>query len=350
MKASQLAELVGSKVENAPQEDVELTGISTLSDATAEQATFLTDRKFLSMAQNSRAGVILVAEKLAPLDRPHIPLKNVWEGVLLALKTFYPGFERKSWQGVHPTAVIDPTAELEENVAVGPYAVIGANVKVGRGCYIAPGVVIGDKCRLGENCTIYANAVLESETILGNGVFVQAGAVIGADGFKYEVLNGRWTKIPQVGHVELGDHAEVGANSCLDRASYSATRIGKNTKIDNLVQIAHNVQAGDNCIIVSQTGIAGSTKLGDNCIVAAQVGIADNVEIGAGAVLLARTGLSTDVEPGATMFGTPAHPFRQEARIIAATKKLPDLVTQVAKLAQRVEELEARLAEAEKPQ
>lgn len=348
MKASQLADLLGSRVENALQDDVELTGISTLADATADQATFITDQKFLPQAKDSRAAVVLIAEKLAPLDRPCIPLKNVWEGVLLALQTFYPDHERKSWQGIHPTAVVDPAADLAEGVSVGPYAVIGAGVKVERGCYIAPGVVIGPGCHLGEGCTIYPNAVLEAETVLGRGVYVQAGAVIGADGFKYEVLGGRWTKIPQVGHVEVGDDAEIGANTCLDRASYAATRIGKNTKIDNLVQIAHNVQIGDNCVVVSQTGIAGSTRVGDNCIIAAQAGVADNLEIGAGAVLLARSGVVADVEAGATMFGTPANPFRQEARIIAASKKLPDLAATVAKLVQRVEELEARLAEAEK--
>jgi UDP-3-O-[3-hydroxymyristoyl] glucosamine N-acyltransferase len=342
MKASDLATALGGLLVNTA-DDIELSGVSTLSDATSSDVAFVTGKKFVKPAMSSEAGLIITSEKLPIPDRPLLVVKNVWSGVLQALKLFYPNFARKSYAGVHATAVIDATVRLGSNVSVGPYAVIGADTEIGDGCYIAPGVVIGARCRIGSDVTIYANAVIEDETRLGNRVFVQPGAVIGSDGFKYEILDGRWTKIPQVGHVELADNVEVGANTCIDRASYSVTAVGADTKIDNLVQIAHNARIGNNCVIVAQTGIAGSSTVGNNSILAAQAGVADNLTLGEQSILMARAAALTDLEGKQTYWGFPAVPFTQEARQAAARKKLPDLLSQVAKLSKRVAELEARL-------
>lgn len=344
MNLSELLELTGGVLLNGAGAELEITGISTLDEAVAGELSFVTDRKYLSGVQTTAASVLLMPEGLGEgLDRPVIVLKDVWSGVLKTLKAFYPDFARRVYKGIHPTAVVDERAVLAEGVTVGPCAVIGAGAVLGANCYIAPGVVIGAGCVLGENCTVYANAVLEDGVKLGKGVFIQPGAVIGADGFKYEMLAGNWTKIPQVGTVVLGDDVEVGANSCIDRASYTVTAVGRNTKIDNLVQIAHNVKMGENCVVVSQSGIAGSSTVGDYTILAAQAGIADNVKVGRQVVILGRTGVKDDVGDKQTVYGTPARPFRHAARIVGVEGKLPELAAEVNALAKRVAELEELL-------
>jgi len=342
MKASELARLLGGTLENGNQ-DSDITGISTLAEAKSSDATFITDKRFLAQAATSNAAIFLIPEKLAPIDRPYIALKEVWAGVLKALQEFHPNFERREYSGVHASAVVHPGARVAKDAVLGPHVVVGAETEIGAGCYIGPGVVIGARCKIGDNSIIYPNAVIEAGTVLGQNVIVQPGAVVGGDGFKYEIIGGRWTKIPQVGHVELGDFAEVGANSCLDRASYSVTLVGRDTKIDNLVQIAHNVHVGNNCVVVAQTGIAGSTTIGDNSILAAQTGVADNLQIGQRVVLMAQAGVKDNIPDGQTWFGTPARPFVEEARIIAASKKLPQLQTEISAMAKRLAELEAEL-------
>lgn len=342
MKLSELAAMLGSTNLNCP-DDTELIGISTLGEAGEQELSFVTDKKYLAGVAESKAAVILVPEKLAPIDRPYIALKDVWSGVLKSLKVFYPNFDRRDYAGVHPSAVVDSTADIAADAIIGPLAVIGAAVKVESGAYIGPGVVVGPRCVVGERSTIYANAVLEADTRIGKGVYIQPGAVIGGDGFKYELLNGRWTKIPQVGRVVLGDNVEVGANSCIDRASYTVTAVDANTKLDNLVQIAHNAHIGENCVIVSQSGVAGSTTIGSNSILAAQAGVADNLTLGQGVIVLGQSGVKDNVKDGVTMFGSPARPFRQEARIIAVEGRLPELAAEVARLTEKIARLEELL-------
>ncbi len=347
MKLSELASLLGAEVANFNGNDVDVFGVSTLGEASENDISFVTDKKYTGGLASTRACAVIIPENLAPVDKPYIALKDVWSGVLAALKVFYPNFARKTYEGVHPTAVVDPSAEVAADVVLGPMVVVGPGAKIGAGSYVGAGAVIGADCVIGEKSIIYANAVLEAETRLGQGVVVQPGAVLGADGFKYELLRGRWTKIPQVGHVELGDGVEVGANTCIDRASYTVTAVGPNTKVDNLVQIAHNVRVGENCVVVSQTGIAGSTTVGNNTILAAQVGLADNLTVGNGAVVLAQSGVKDHIKDGETHFGTPSRPFRQAARIIGIENKLPELAAELARLTAKVAELEARLAEKE---
>lgn len=342
MKLSELAVLLDSRVAGAT-EDLEITGISTLDEAIAGEISFVTDRKFLKRVESSRASAFLLPGDLSLDEKPYIPLQDAWAGVLAALKHFYPGSARKEYQGVHISAVIDASAKLAPGVSVGPLAVIGAEAGIGAGSYIGPGVVIGEKCAIGENCTIYANAVLEGGTKLGNGVLIQPGAVIGSDGFKYELLHGRWTKIPQVGHVEIADDAEIGANSCIDRASYTVTAVGQNSKIDNLVQIAHNVRVGKNTIVVSQVGIAGSSTIGNNTILAAQAGVADNLKVGNEVVALARSGIMQNVGDGEKVMGFPARASMRTSRIMAIENKLPEMYAELKRLTKKVEELEARL-------
>ncbi len=342
MKLSELAAMLGSNVIGA-NEDPEITSISTLDEAAPGEIAFVTERKFLKRVDASRATAVLLPQDLSIQSKPFIPLPDAWAGVLTTLKHFFPGFARRDYTGIHPTAVIDPTARVAPDVNIAPLAVIGPHATIGSGSYIGPGAVIGARCAIGDNCTIYANVVLEADTTLGSGVYVQPGAVLGSDGFKYELLRGRWTKIPQVGHVEIGDNAEIGANTCIDRASYTVTAVGPNTKIDNRVQIAHNVRVGQNSIIVSQTGVAGSTTVGDNTILAAQVGVADNLKIGSQAVVLARSGVIQNIADGEHVMGFPARPPIKTRRIMAAESKLPEMQAELKRLTKKIEELEARL-------
>jgi UDP-3-O-[3-hydroxymyristoyl] glucosamine N-acyltransferase len=343
VKLSQFAAAMGSRIEN-PADDFDIHGISTLEEAGPGEVSFVADKKYLKDAAGSRASALIVPEG-SSVAGPHIPLKEPWAGVLYLLQKLHPEWHRRWYKGVHPSAYVDTTAILAEDVAVGPNAVVGPGVVIGGGAAVGPGAVIGPDCTVASGCTIGAGAVLESGTVLGEGVIIQPGAVLGGDGFKYEVIAGKWTKIPQVGRVVIGAEAEIGANTTIDRASFTETRIGANTKIDNLVQIAHNASIGSDCIIVSQTGIAGSTEIGDHTILAAQVGIADNLTIGRRVVVLAKAGVKDNVADGEKMFGYPARPFRQQARIIGVENRLPELAEQVAQMAKRIEELEKRLSE-----
>lgn len=344
MQLSQLAQMIGSQVMNGT-EDTAILGITTLEEAGPSYISFVSDKKYLAKGDSTQAAAVIVPEGVEVADKPYIPVPQVWIAVLQLLNHFHPNHERKIYTGVHPTAVVDVTAILGENTVVSPNAVVGPNSILGDNVYVGPGVVIGEGCKIGTNVIIYANVTIESFTELGDGVIIQPGAVLGADGFKYEMINGQWMKIPQVGTVKVSANAEVGANSCIDRASYTFTGVGANTKIDNLVQLAHNAQVGANNVIVSQSGIAGSTKIGNYCILAAQVGIADNLTIGDKVVVFAQSGVKDNLETGSAVFGTPAKPFRKEAKIIAIQNKLPEMVQEIARLTKRIKELEDRLAE-----
>lgn len=354
MKLTELASALGAEPQNL-REDFEIRSITTLERAAAGDVSFIASDKYAAAASASQASALIVPAKLSeaaraalPSSAVLLPLDEPWAGVLLLLQKLHPDSGRPDFAtGVHPTAVIDPSAHVAEDAAIGPNAVIGPRAVIGARSVVGANCVVGRDCRIGDDCTLHPAVVLQDATVLGNGVIVQPGAVLGADGFKYEIIGGRWTKIPQVGNVVVADGAEIGANSCVDRASYTETSIGANTKIDNLVQIAHNVKVGAHCIIVSQTGIAGSTEVGDGSILAAQVGIADNLKLGRRTVVLARAGVKDHLKDGETVIGTPARPFRQAARIIAAEARLPDWSKELEQLRARMEKLEKALAERE---
>ncbi len=357
MKLTELAAALGVEPQNL-REDFEIRAVTTLERAGAGDVSFIASDKYAREAAHSAASAFIVPAKLPEALRAALPshaavlaLAEPWSGVLLLLQTLHPEAGRPDFSGggVHPTAVVDPTAQVAADASIGPNAVIGPRAVIGARAAVGANSVVGRDCRVGEGCIIHPAAVLQDSTVLGRDVIVQPGAVLGADGFKYEIIGGRWTKIPQVGNVVVEDGAEIGANSCVDRASYTETRIRANTKIDNLVQIAHNVKVGAGCIIVSQSGIAGSTELGDGSILAAQAGIADNLKVGKRCVILARAAVKDHLKDGETVLGAPARPFRQAARIMAAEAKLPDWTKELERMRQRLDELEKRFATADGP-
>lgn len=319
----------GIIIQQGSSTSVLITGVAPLNAATTDEASFLGNEKYFADFLSTRAGVVIV-----PPDLPQYP-----EGVAIVevanpslafnaiVKHFLAG-STPFTPGVHPTAVVDSTAQFNpKTVCIGPGAVIGANVCLGDGCDIGPHCVIYDSATLGTQCRLYAHVVIRERCRLGDHVVIQPNSTIGADGFGF-LLNeqGKYVGIDQVGIVEIGSHVDIGANSTIDRARFGKTIIGEGTKIDNLVQIGHNCVIGKHCVIVSQSGIAGSTTLGDYVTVAAQVGIAGHLHIGDKAVLATRTGVNINLEPGGTYWGTPVCTFRDTTKQIIALRKLPAMM------------------------
>ncbi len=238
--------------------------------------------------------------------------------------------------GIDPRACVHPGARVGPDASILPLAVVGAGAVVGARCRIHSGAVIGENCRLGDDVTIYPNAVLYEDTVVGDRVIVHAGAVIGADGFGYRFHEGRHVKVPQLGHVEIGDDVEIGAGTTIDRGTFGATRVGAGTKIDNLVQIGHNCRVGRHNLLVSQVGIAGSCTTGDYVVMAGQVGIADHVTVGDRAVIGARSGVPSNIAAGERVLGAPALPEREQKRILITLAKLPEMRRDVQRLKQHV--------------
>ena len=312
-----------------------ITGVASLKEACREEASFLGNEKYFHDFLETKAGLVLVPPPL-PKYPEGVVLVEV-ENPSLAFNSLVNYFQASSYRftpGIHPTAVVDSSAQLDPDmVRIGPHVTIGAHVVIGKGSDIGPGCVIGDGAVLGENCRLHSNVTIRERCRLGNRVVIQPGAVIGSDGFGFLMgEDGRYVGIDQVGIVELGDDVDVGANTTIDRARFGRTVIGEGTKIDNLVQIGHNVQIGKHCVIVSQSGIAGSTVFGDYCTVAAQVGITGHLKIGNKVTLAARSGVMNDLEDNSIYWGTPAVPFKDASRQYAAIRKLPGMLKELKAL------------------
>ena len=316
-------------------EKTAFSGLSTVELAGPKDITFFLRPKMRNQAAKCKAGLILVQDTMEFDDPRALFVPNVWTALLSLMAHFHPSKPVEEF--IHPTAVIHPTAHIGTNVFLGPYVVIGEGVTVGDQSRIEAHCVIGDYVQVGSNCLLYPNVTIYQDCRIGDRVILHSGAVIGADGFKYEFLNGRLTKIPQVGNVVLEAEVEVGANSTIDRAGFSETRIGSRTKIDNLVHIAHNCIIGSDCIIVGQTGIAGSTTLGRGVIVAGQVGIGDHTTIGDGAKIGAKAGLKGNFPAGAELLGSPAVPVDEFMKIYTASRRLPKMLQRLQPLLDQLE-------------
>ncbi|MEG2970672.1 MAG: UDP-3-O-(3-hydroxymyristoyl)glucosamine N-acyltransferase [Akkermansia sp.] len=312
---------------NSP--DIVITGVASLHEACSTEASFLGNAKYYDDFLKTQAGLVLVPPGL-PKHPEGVVLIEV-ENPSLAFNALVKFFKASSYSfkpGIHPSAVVDPTATLNPDlVCVGPHAVIGAGVKIGDGTDIGAGCCIGDGAIIGIQCRLHANVVIRERCRLGDRVVIQPGAVIGSDGFGFLMNDeGRYVGIDQVGIVDLGDDVDIGANTTIDRARFGRTIIKEGTKIDNLVQIGHNVVVGKNCIIVSQTGVAGSTIIGDNCVFAAQVGVAGHLKIGDKTTLAVRTGVMNDLPGNAIYWGLIASPFKDGSRQYSAIRKLPEFL------------------------
>jgi UDP-3-O-[3-hydroxymyristoyl] glucosamine N-acyltransferase len=311
----------------------ELTGFAGLREATPADVSFFANAKYLRVACKTQAGVLLAPEKFADETTARVVLRV--PNPSLAFAALVEKFMLTPWQpptGVDPRAAIDPTASLGEDVRIGPGVVVYEGARIGDRTVILANSVIGAHAEIGNDCFIHANVSVRERVAIGSRVILHNGAVIGSDGFGYEFKDGRHAKISQVGIVIVEDDVEIGANTTIDRARFGKTWIKEGTKIDNLVQIGHNVVIGRHCILVSGTGIAGSTVLGDYVTLGGQVGIAGHLHIGDRAMVGAQSGIGKDIPPGEIWFGSPAVPMKEAKRAIAGMKLMDGLIKRVRKL------------------
>jgi UDP-3-O-[3-hydroxymyristoyl] glucosamine N-acyltransferase len=312
-----------------------IEGAAGLAEAGDRDISFLANAKYTHFLKTSKAAAVIVPPDVDTGGRPAIAVKNPLYGWARVLEIL--GAERtRHPAGIHPTAVIAPTAVLGKNVSVGARAVIEDEAVIGDNAVIYPGVFIGWRTRVGADALIYSNVTIRERVTVGDRCIFQPGVVIGSDGFGFTVEGGRHYKVPQVGTVEIGDDVEIQANTTIDRAAVGVTKIGRGTKIDNLVQVAHNAEIGEHGLVVALTGIAGSTKIGKYVTIAAQCGIAGHLTIGDGAVLAAKSGVSHDIKPKEVVWGTPAHPIKDEIKVIAAARKLPALLDEWKQIKKRM--------------
>jgi UDP-3-O-[3-hydroxymyristoyl] glucosamine N-acyltransferase len=333
-RLAELAELVGGRVEGDPDRAVE--AIRSLEAAGPGDLSVLKSPRYRGQAEASRAGALLVGPALAGAVAGRDLLVVGDPDVALArlVSLLHPPARREP--GIHPTAVLEPGCEVDPTAHVGPYAVIGAGSRIGAGAAVHAAVAIGRRCVVGEGAVLHPHAVLYDETEVGANSVVHAGAVLGADGFGYATQGGAHHKVPQVGRVVVEEEVEIGANTTVDRATLGETRIGAGTKIDNLVQVGHNVYVGRHCILCGQAGIAGSTRLGDGVVLAGQAGVSGHIQLGDGVQVAAKSAALESVEAGTAVAGIPAVELRRWRRQIVLLSRLEEMRRRLRALEKRL--------------
>ncbi|NJD19296.1 MAG: UDP-3-O-(3-hydroxymyristoyl)glucosamine N-acyltransferase, partial [Gemmatimonadetes bacterium] len=301
--------LVGGRLEGDAA--LTVTAVASVRDAQPTDLAFLAAKRYVRYLSGSRAGAFLVAEELEPhvAGRARIVVKDPHRAQVLLLRRLHP--DRPQPAGIHPSAALGKEVRLGADVGVGPYAVLEDGVEVGDGSRIGAHVVLGAGCRLGRGCILHPQVVLYPHTQLGDRVIVHSGTVLGADGYGYAWFDGAHQRIPHVGRVVLGDDVEIGANSAVDRGSIGDTVVERGVKVDNLVQIAHNVHVGEDSLLAGMVGIAGSARIGKGVWIGGQAGVINHLDIGDGARLAVASKVLRDVPPGVTVSGHPARPHRE---------------------------------------
>jgi UDP-3-O-[3-hydroxymyristoyl] glucosamine N-acyltransferase len=335
---AEIARMVDGAVEGNSEKVI--YGVAGLQEATEDQITFAVP-PYLDYIHLAKAGAIVVPKDAVVTAKiPLIRVENPRGVFALLSSTFNPAFERA--MGIHPSAFVDPTAEVDPAAMIMALAYVGPRAKIGKGTLLYPHSYVGDEAVVGEDCILYPNAVVQQQCELGDRVILQPGAVIGADGFGFTLVDGAHRKVPQVGKVILGDDVEVGANSTIDRGTLGDTVIGSGTKMDNLVHLGHNAQVGDHCLFVAFSGISGSTKIGKYCTFGGQSATKGHITIGDNCMFGGRSGIIRDIPSGSVMSGFPLQPHREWLRKETASLQVPELL-------KRVQVLEKKLAQQEKP-
>src|SRR6266446_1774682 len=329
MKLADIASTLNARVENGSP-DLEITGVAGIEEAGVGQITFLANRKYAAKARTTKASAIILAEDFPALATAMLRSKNPYLTFAQAIELFYK--PPKYAPGVHPSAVIHPSAKIGKGAHIGPYAVVDEDVHIGKNAVLLAHVVIYRGARIGDNFFAHAHAVVREGCRLGDRVLVQNGAVIGADGFGFaKDDSAHWYKIMQPEPVIIEDDVEIQANSCIDRASVEKTRIGRGTKIDNLVQVGHGSRIGEHSLVASQVGLAGSTDVGNHVILTGQGGVVGHCKIGDGAIVTPQSGVAGDIEAGAIVSGAPAVDHKLWLKYSALLSKLPEIARAVRK-------------------
>jgi UDP-3-O-[3-hydroxymyristoyl] glucosamine N-acyltransferase len=311
-----------------------LNNFATIESARPGDLTFAENEEFFARAENSAATAIICEKRFSSTKKTLIQVSNARVAFAKALGLFFP--DKKFPPGIHSTAVIAASANIDSTVHIGPHCVVGERVNIGARTILQAGSVVGDDCALAEDVNLFPNVTLYPKTLIGNRVRVHANSVIGSDGFGYVQDGPVHRKVPQIGNVVVADDVEIGAGVTIDRGALGSTVIGKGTKIDNLVQIGHNVQVGEGCLLVAQVGIAGSSKLGNYVVLAGQVGVAGHLKIGNQAIVGAKSGVMNDIPDGQTWLWIPAQPIRDAKRQALALQKLPELLRRVSELEKKL--------------
>jgi UDP-3-O-[3-hydroxymyristoyl] glucosamine N-acyltransferase len=336
---SDIAQILNCPSPSGPTRSV--TGVATLTEATADELSFLGSEKYLADFEKTQASAVIVQKrvKLPPNHGKSVLLVDDADlAVATILEKFAPPIPRPP-VGRHHQAVVAPSASIAEGARIGPNVFIGDDCRIGKNAVLHAGVYIGSDVTIGDDCEFFPNVVVRERVTIGHRVIIHAGAVLGSDGFGYRWDGSRHQKISQIGTVIIEDDVEIGSCTCIDRAKFATTRIGRGTKIDNLVQVGHNANIGPHCIITGQVGIAGSVKLGAGVVLGGQSAVRDHVTMGDGSAVAACSGVAEDVDPKTIVSGLPALPHRQSLREQAALRRLPDLVVQIRKLQEELDAL-----------
>ncbi|MGD0630054.1 MAG: UDP-3-O-(3-hydroxymyristoyl)glucosamine N-acyltransferase [Terracidiphilus sp.] len=334
MKLGELASRLGAELRG--DADLEVTGVKGIEEAGPTDVTFVANPRYASLARKTHAAAVLVEPGFQEISAATLRLNNPYHAFSRALALFYqpPSYA----PGIHPTAVIDPSADIGDGAHIGAYVVVGSGVRLGRHATLLPHVVLYPGVQAGDCFFAHAHAVVRENCVLGDHVTLENGAIVGADGFGFaKNEHGHWEKIPQSGPVRLGNRVDVQANACIDRATVGATEIGDGSKVDNLVQVGHGSKVGENTLICAQTGLAGSSVIGNNVILAGQTGIAGHCTVGDGVILTAQSAVSHDVPPGKMISGSPGFDNRVWLRAVAIFQRLPELL-------KRLDRVEKKLA------
>jgi len=327
---AEIADLVGGKVEGDGM--VSVSGVADLLGAGPGDLSFFAHPRYETAARQTKAAALLVGPQ-APKDlgRARIRVANPSAAFTRVAMLFAPA-ESPRLTGVHPSAIVAPGADLGRRVGIGPHVVIEEGVQIGDGTQIGAGSYLGRDVRIGADCVLHPRVYVGERCLLGNRVVMHPGAVVGADGFGYEMKEGRHHKVPQLGYVQIDDDAEIGANTTIDRGRFARTHIGEGAKIDNLVMIAHNCVVGPHSVIVAQSGLSGSTTTGHHVTIAGHVGTVGHIHIGSGAILTAKSGVTKDVPEGQTWRGAPARPIKEQMAMEAYIQQLPQLAKRLKNL------------------
>jgi UDP-3-O-[3-hydroxymyristoyl] glucosamine N-acyltransferase len=329
MKLGELASRLNAELRGNP--DLEVTGVKGIEEAGPTDVTFVANPRYTGLARKTQAAAVLVEPGFQEIEAATLRLQNPYLAFSRALALFYqpPTYA----PGIHPTAVIDPSAVIGQGAHIGAYVVIGPNVHLGAHATLLPHVVLYPGVQAGDFFFAHAHAVVRENCILGDHVTLENGAIIGSDGFGFAKNEaGEWEKIPQSGPARLGNRVDVQANACIDRATVGATEIGDGSKVDNLVQVGHGSHVGQNSLLCSQTGLAGSSIVGNNVILAGQVGIAGHCTVGDGVILTAQSAVSHDVPPGKMISGSPGFDNRVWLRAVTIFQRLPELLKRLERL------------------
>jgi UDP-3-O-[3-hydroxymyristoyl] glucosamine N-acyltransferase len=334
----ELAKLTGGQLLGSCREKI--AGVAPITSAKENEITFLSGAKnyskHLKSLESSKACAVIAPEDAPDLNLPSIRLKNSYEGLVQVLNFFQP--ERKPSPGIHPTAFVSEDATVSKDAVVGPLAVVEAGAKVAANAWVEAKAYVGRNATVGANTRLYPHVSLLDDCIVGDNCIIHSGTVIGSDGFGFTPVDGVHVKVPQIGNVIIEDNVEIGSNVSIDRATMESTIVGEGTKIDNMVHLAHNVIVGKKCIIVGQVGISGSTVLEDYVTMAGQTGTVGHVTIGKGTTVAARGVVTNDVPANSFVSGFPVKPHSEERKIIAAMRRLPELLKKVRSLEKKLEE------------